>query len=79
MKRRSRSARLLLRSSFGALAWVATAPIEFAHACPDCEIGRAMRTQLWRDDFSVHLAVVLLPFALIAAASMWADRIGRRA
>jgi hypothetical protein len=46
-------------------------------ACPDCSVGRAARAQLWSDDFTFNLAVTLLPFVLVIAASIWADRRGQ--
>ena len=68
---------LTLRVLLVALAWLASSGAEVARACPDCLVGRAARTQVWDQDFAFHLTVALIPFALVALASAWADRIGR--
>lgn len=48
-----------------------------AAACPGCEPGRQARAELWRDDFAHKLAVASFPFAIVLAASAYAEGIGR--
>ena len=50
-----------------------------AGACPDCAVGRQARAQLWTDDFGLNLVLALVPFLIIGAVSLWANRIGRAA
>lgn len=61
------------------LVGVLTLQAAVARACPDCAVGRAARRRVWLDDFALNLAVALLPFLVVAAVSLWADRIGRSA
>ena len=50
-----------------------------AGACPDCTVGREARAQLWSDGFGLNLLLALVPFLVIGAVSLWANRIGRAA
>jgi hypothetical protein len=58
------------------LAAVVLSNAETARACPDCEIGRIARAQVW-SDFSSNHAVALVPFVIVIVAAVWADGIGR--
>ncbi|MDP9151180.1 MAG: hypothetical protein M3O36_14730 [Myxococcota bacterium] len=46
-------------------------------ACPNCAVGRQARSEVWNDDFGKNLFVALLPFILIGAICVRAERIGR--
>jgi hypothetical protein len=48
-----------------------------AEGCPRCAVGETARSQVWNDDFAVHLAIAITPFALIGAISAGVERIGR--
>jgi hypothetical protein len=48
-----------------------------AWACPDCEVGRAARQLAWEDSVAANLMIAVVPFALVAMVSLWAERIGR--
>ncbi len=66
------------RSALRAAAFVAAlAAARPALACPDCEAGREARSQAWAEGFGFNVAIALAPFALLGAASAWANRIGR--
>lgn len=48
-----------------------------ARACPDCDAGRIARYRFFTDGFALNLAVLLVPFVVIAFAALAADRFGR--
>jgi hypothetical protein len=48
-----------------------------ADACPSCATGRQARSEVWNDDFGFHLFAALLPYLLIGAICIYAER-GRR-
>jgi hypothetical protein len=75
------------RASRPSLLWIAAqvwmlvlgclgAPV--VRACPDCDIGQVARAQFWSDNFASNLAVAIAPFAVVIAASLLAERMGRR-
>jgi hypothetical protein len=49
-----------------------------AAACPYCAEGRQARTEVVTEAFAFNLAACVLPFLLIAAVCVRAERIGRR-
>ncbi|HKU43298.1 MAG TPA: hypothetical protein VJR89_34290 [Polyangiales bacterium] len=49
-----------------------------AWACPSCPIGRAARQQVCEQAFVQNLLFALAPFAVVAVAAVWAERIGKR-
>lgn len=59
------------------VGWLVLPGSSVALACPDCALGRATRALVWNQNFLFNAAVSLAPFLLIAAASVWANRIGR--
>ena len=48
-----------------------------ATACPNCAVGQQARSEVWNDDFGKNLLVALLPFLVIGALCVRAERIGR--
>jgi hypothetical protein len=48
-----------------------------AWACPNCPVGRAARQQVCDDGLATNLVIALVPFLLVGAVSVWAERIGR--
>jgi hypothetical protein len=46
-------------------------------ACPNCPVGRTARQQVCDDGLATNLITALVPFLLIGAASLWAERIGK--
>ena len=59
--------------SIGATLLLATP----AAACPNCAVGKQARSEVWNDDFGRNLFVALLPFLVIGAICVRAERIGR--
>jgi hypothetical protein len=49
-----------------------------AAACPHCAEGRQARSEVLTEGFAFNLAACALPFLLIAAVCVRAERIGRR-
>jgi hypothetical protein len=74
--------RRLRRAAFAsvlatAFALVALAIAPSAAACPDCALGRQMRSELWHDQFLYNFTLAALPFLLIGALCVCAEAIGR--
>jgi hypothetical protein len=67
-----------MRTTAWLTSFVATLTITLTTwACPDCQVGRAARQQVWEDSLAMNLIIALVPFVLVAMVSLWADRIGR--
>lgn len=71
---RQRSVRSVVGYAAGMLATLASA---YAGACPDCEVGRVARQQVWSDAFFANLGIVLAPFVLIGLLCCFAERTGK--
>lgn len=60
----------------GLAAAIITTP-RLAFACPRCPTGVSARAQVLQQDFGANLLAALLPFAVVVAVTLWAERIGR--
>ncbi len=43
-------------------------------ACPNCELGRQVRSEFWSADFGTNGAAIALPFLLVILASWQLSR-----
>lgn len=59
-----------LGAALGVLTWV-----NWASACPNCDVGQTARALFWSDGFVANVLVVLVPFLVIAVVSVRADAI----
>jgi hypothetical protein len=60
-----------------AFALFAFAIAPSAAACPDCALGRQVRSELWHDHFLYNFTLAALPFLLVGAVCVCAEAIGR--
>ena len=68
----------IVRSVVAVLSMGATLSLAApAAACPNCAVGRQARNEVWSDDFGRNMVVALLPFIVIGAICVRADRVGR--
>jgi hypothetical protein len=65
----------LAAAAVSLLPFVSATP---AAACPRCATGQEARREVWRDDFGAHLAMTILPFAIIGVMSWRLHSIGKR-
>jgi len=60
--------------ALSAACWSMFSEVGVAWACPSCPVGRAAREQVCEDDFVLRMLAVVLPFIVMGAVSVWAER-----